>query len=60
MCLLAMNSLNFSNHKKKTKKGDEEDKNLLNSSKKIIKLSTSPLEVKVKNLLDHLIPNKQF
>lgn len=36
MCLLAMNSLHSDNHKLKKKEDKEEEKNLLNSLKKII------------------------
>ena len=62
MCLLAMNSLHSDNHKLKKEEDKEEEKNLLNSLKKKFYLinisallmgitpSTSPLEVKVKNV----------
>ena len=36
MCLLAMNSLHSDNHELKKKEDKEEEKNLLNSLKKII------------------------
>lgn len=61
MCLLAMNSLHSDNHKLKKKEDKEEEKNLfkfieenyfinISALPMSITPSTSPLEVKVKNV----------